>query len=126
MELGLTDIALVFNSSENEGQFSALRCFNKELLEGGKVGKGPSYNVQEDVKQRLLLGKYGGRELVVHFNIKFVIIKESRLERILESRKAIGSIKEVISKLEEDGGVLEGVSVPEKEKEKVKNQFMRK
>ena len=108
MELGLTDIALVFNSSENEGHFSALRYCNKELLEVGKVGRGPSYNVQEDVKQRLLLGKYGGRELMVHFNIKFVIIKESRLERILESRRAIGSVKEVISKLEEDGGVLEG------------------
>ena len=98
MELSLTDIALVFNSSENEGHFSALRLCNKELLEGGKVGKGPSYNVQEDVNQRLLLGKYGGRKLMVHLNIRFVIIKESRLERILESRKATGSIKEVISK----------------------------
>ena len=100
MELVLTDIALVFNSSENEDHFSALRHCNKEFLEGGKVGKGPSYNVQEDIKQRLLVGKYGGRELMVYFDLKFVIIKESKLERILESRKAIGSIKEVISKLE--------------------------
>ena len=87
MELGLTDIALVFNSSENEGHFSALRHCNKELLEGGKVGKGPSYNVQEDVKQRLLLGKYGGRELMVHFNIKFVIIKNQGWREYLRAER---------------------------------------
>ena len=115
MELGLTDIPLLFNSSEDEGHFSALMCCNKELLEGGKVGKGPGYDLQEDIKERLLLGKFGGRELMVHFDLKFVIIKESKLQKILESRKAIGSIKDVISKLEQDGGVLEGVSVVEKE-----------
>ena len=55
---------------------------------------------------------------MVNFDLKFVIISESRLKKIGESRKALGSIKEVINKLEEDGGVLEGVSVLEKEKEK--------
>ena len=121
MELGITDIALVFNSSEKEGHFSSLIRCNKKLLKSGKVGKGPGYSVQEDIKQRLLQGKYGGRELMVNFDLKFVIISESRLKKILEGRKALGSIKEVINKLEEDGGVLEGVSVPEREKEKEKN-----
>ena len=120
MELGITDIALVFNSSEKEGHFSSLMRCNKELLKGGKVGNCPGYSVKEDIKQRLLQGKYGGRELMVNFDLKFVIISESRLKKILEGRKALGSIKEVINKLEEDGGVLEGVSVPEKEKAKAK------
>ena len=118
MELGITDVALVFNSCENAGHFSSLMRCNKELLRGGKVGKGPAYSVQDDIKQRLLHGKYGGRELMVNFDLKFVIISESRLKKIGESRKALGSIKEVINKLEEDGGVLEGVSVLQKEKEK--------
>ena len=84
MELGLTDIALVFNNSESNGHFSALLCCNKELLIGGKVGKGQDYNLQEDIKQRLLLGKYGGREMMLNFELKFVIIKESRMEKILK------------------------------------------
>ena len=120
MELGITDIALVFNSSEKEGHFSSLMRCNKELLKGGKVGKGPVYNVHEDIKQRLLQGKYGRRELMVNFDLKFVIISESKLKKIVESRKALGSIKEVINKLEEDGCVLEGVTIHEKEKEKAK------
>ena len=62
------------------------------------MGKGPGYDLQEDIKERLLLGKFGGRELMVHFDLIFVIIKESRLKKILESRKVIGSIKDVISR----------------------------
>ena len=55
--------------------------------------------------------------MMLHFELKFVIIKESRMEKILKGKKALGSIKEVMSKLEEDGEILEGVSVPEKEKQ---------
>ena len=81
IELGLTDIALVFNNSESEGHFSALLCCNKELLIGGKAGKGQNYNLQEDIKERLLLGKYGWREMMLHFELKLLSSK------ILEWRK---------------------------------------
>ena len=38
----------------------------------------------------------------------------------MESKKALGSIKELIKKVEEDGGVLEGVNVEEKKKKEQK------
>ena len=53
--------------------------------------------------------------MMLHFELKFVIMKEPRLEKILKGKKVLSSIKEVISKLEEDGGILEGVAVPAKE-----------
>ena len=40
-----------------------------------------------------------------------LFISESKLQKIVESKKALGSIKELIKKVEEDGGVLEGVNV---------------
>ena len=114
MEMGLTDIALVFNNHDQQGHFSALLRCNKDLLIGGKVGKGPGYILHDDIKKRLLEGKYGGREMMLNFKLKYVVISESKLQKIVQSKKALGSIKELINKVEEDGGVLEGVNVEEK------------
>ena len=122
MEMGLTDIALVFNNCDQQGHFSALMRCNKDLLIGGKVGKGPGYILQDDIKKRLLEGKYGGREMMLNFKLKYVVISESKLKKIVESKKALGSIKELIKKVEEDGGVLEGVNVEEKKKKSTKGK----
>ena len=120
MEMGLTDIALVFNNCDQQGHFSALMRCNKDLLIGGKVGKGPGYILQDDIKKRLLEGKYGGREMMLNFKLKYVVISESKMKKIVESKKALGSIKELIKKVEDDGGVLEGVNVEEKKKKEQK------
>ena len=76
MEMGLTDIALVFNNCDQQGHFSALMRCNKDLLIGGKVGKGPGYILHDDIKKTLLEGKYGGREMMLNFKLKYVVISE--------------------------------------------------
>ena len=60
MEMGFTDIALVFNNRDQQGHFSALMKCNKDLLIGEKFGKVPGYILQDDIKKRSLEGKYGG------------------------------------------------------------------
>ena len=64
MSLDLVDMAVVFNSYEISGHFSACIRANKEMLIAGKLLKSNGYEIEKDIADRLLHCRLGAAELV--------------------------------------------------------------
>ena len=114
MPLDLVDLAVVFNSCETAGHFSACIRANKEMLIAGKLLKSNGYQIEKDIADRLLYSKLGAAELLAYSDLKFIVMSE---EELCKSGVALKDIKKTVQKMDE-GGFIEGKTVPDKQIER--------
>ena len=62
ISLDLVDLAVVFNSCETSGHFTACIRANKEMLIAGKMLKSNGYQIEKDIADRLLHCRLGAAE----------------------------------------------------------------
>ena len=117
MFLDLVDLVVVFNSCETAGHFSACIRANKEMITAGKLLKSNGYQIEKDIADRLLHCKLGAADLVTYSGPKFIVMSEEEFKKLCKSGVALKDVKKIVQNMDE-GGFIEGRTVPEKQTER--------
>ena len=77
MPLEQADLIIVFNNNEDTGHYSGVIRSNQNIMMVGPLKYNKNYDINKDVKARLLRGDPTGRKLIEHCDDSFIIMLKS-------------------------------------------------
>ena len=100
LPLEQADLILVYNNNELNGHYTGVIRSNENIVLVGKLRYSKKYNINKDVKARLLRADPSSRKLIDQCDDSFIIMMKSESEELHQHAKMLAKMKKMMEKVE--------------------------